>query len=223
MTIPEGYSGNDFLLQIANPDAPTTYVTIGGLRSNNLQLNNEQFDVTTKDGTRFQKLITGGIQKMSLSGAGISKQDAPHAYLKKLFMSNLSAVFKISSGAGDVFIGTCFLKSYQRQGAHTSPEDFSIALESSGTVVYTAPAPDIVSLTPATGVAAGGLPVTITGTGFQYGATVLFGATAATAVVVVNETTITCTSPAHIAGTVSVIVTNWDAQLDTLPTAFIFT
>ena len=49
--------------------------------------------------------------------------------------------------------------------------------------------------------------MTITGTNFAAGATVTFGGTAATNVVVVNSTTITATTPAGSAGAVTVTVT----------------
>jgi hypothetical protein len=49
--------------------------------------------------------------------------------------------------------------------------------------------------------------VTITGTNFATGATVTFGGTAATNVVVVSSTSITATTPAHAAGAVAVAVT----------------
>ena len=57
------------------------------------------------------------------------------------------------------------------------------------------------------GSTAGGTAVTITGTNFVSGATVKFGSTAATNVVVVNSTTITATTPAGSAGAVTVTVT----------------
>jgi hypothetical protein len=53
----------------------------------------------------------------------------------------------------------------------------------------------------------GGQPFTLTGTNFLAGAAAAFGGTAATSVVVVNDTTITCVSPAHAVGTVNVTVT----------------
>ena len=49
--------------------------------------------------------------------------------------------------------------------------------------------------------------MTITGTNFVAGATVTFGGTAATNVVVVSSTTITATTPAHAVGAVTVTVT----------------
>ena len=61
---------------------------------------------------------------------------------------------------------------------------------------------------PNSGSTAGGTAVTITGTNFAAGATVTFGGTAATNVVVVNGTTITATTPAGSAGAVTVTVTD---------------
>jgi hypothetical protein len=69
------------------------------------------------------------------------------------------------------------------------------------------PPPTMTSVSPNSGLTAGGTAVTITGTSFAAGATVTFGATAATNVVVVSSTTITATTPAGSAGAVTVTVT----------------
>ncbi len=78
------------------------------------------------------------------------------------------------------------------------------------------PAPHVASITPNTGTTSGGTGVTIAGTGFLSGATVSFGGTPATGVTLASNTSITATTPAHAAGAVSVIVTNTDAQSNTL-------
>src|SRR5712692_6340485 len=72
---------------------------------------------------------------------------------------------------------------------------------------YVVPA-TVSSVSPNSGSTAGGTAVTITGTNFAAGATVTFGGTAATSVVVVSGTQITATTPAHAAGAVTVTVTN---------------
>ena len=69
-------------------------------------------------------------------------------------------------------------------------------------------APTVTSVVEAAGPTAGGTAVTITGTGFADETSVLFGATPATGVVVVSDTSITCVSPPHAAGTVNVSVSN---------------
>ena len=74
---------------------------------------------------------------------------------------------------------------------------------------------------PNNGPVAGGTAVTITGTNFAAGATVKFGATAATNVVVVSSTSITATTPAG-AGAVTVTVTV-NGQSGSLTNGFTYT
>lgn len=78
------------------------------------------------------------------------------------------------------------------------------ALAASGIGVESAPT--FTSITPATGVAAGGTAVALVGTNFKAGAVVKFGTANATSVVVVDTDHITCVTPAVAAGTVSVTV-----------------
>jgi len=68
-----------------------------------------------------------------------------------------------------------------------------------------ADAPTVTSITPSSGATAGGVPVTINGTGFLSGATVTIGS-AATSVSVISETEIKATTSAHPAGPTEVVV-----------------
>lgn len=101
----------------------------------------------------------------------------------------------------------------------TNPDNLSGTLSNGFT--YGA-SPTVSSVSPSTGPAAGGTNVTIDGTNFQNGATVSFGGAVATAIVVVNATTITCTTTAHPAGIVDVVVTNPDAQQAILVNGFTY-
>jgi hypothetical protein len=83
-------------------------------------------------------------------------------------------------------------------------------------------APDVTSISPTTGSDAGGEALTINGTGFVTGATVLVGGASATSVVVVGTTQITCVTPAGTAGARDVKVTNPDTQNDTLSAAYTY-
>jgi hypothetical protein len=69
------------------------------------------------------------------------------------------------------------------------------------------PLPVVLSVTPASGAIVGGTAVTLTGVNFTGATSVLFGGLACTSLVVVNSSTITCVTPAHVSGTVDVIVT----------------
>jgi hypothetical protein len=80
----------------------------------------------------------------------------------------------------------------------------------------------VTTVTPSAGKITGGRPVTIGGSGFLAGASVTFGGTAATSVVVVNATTITAVTPAHAIGAVSVTVTNTNASTGTLTNGYTY-
>jgi IPT/TIG domain-containing protein len=69
----------------------------------------------------------------------------------------------------------------------------------------------ITFVSPNTGSTVGGTRVTISGSGFQSGATVTLDG-AATNVSVISSTAITATTPAHAAGTVDVVVTTPGGQ-----------
>ena len=86
-----------------------------------------------------------------------------------------------------------------------------------GTSAWSAPvnfttisAPTITGIDPAVGPEAGGTAITITGTQYNATPTVTIGGAAATSVVRVSATQITCSTPAGTAGTQDVVITNTD-------------
>ena len=97
-------------------------------------------------------------------------------------------------------------------GAHTAGVVNVVVTTTAGSVTgtnaftYTGD-PTVGTVSPNTGTAAGSTAVTLTGTNYVAGATVTFGGTPATSVVVVSATSITCSTPAHAAGAVDVVVT----------------
>lgn len=82
--------------------------------------------------------------------------------------------------------------------------------------------PTLNAVTPTSGTTAGGTPVTLTGSGFQAGATVTLGGSAATSVVVVNSSTITAVAPAHATGAVTAVVTNPNSTSASRANAFFY-
>jgi len=82
--------------------------------------------------------------------------------------------------------------------------------------------PTVVGVSPPSGPTVGGTAVTITGSNFASGATVMFGAAAALNVTVKNGTTITATAPAGSAGPVTLTVTNPGSQGGSLGNAYTY-
>jgi hypothetical protein len=85
-----------------------------------------------------------------------------------------------------------------------------------------AASPTVAGVSPGNGPVAGGTAVTITGTNFVTGATVMFGSAAATNVSVVNSTTITATTPAGTAGAATVKVNSSSGQSGSLASGFTY-
>lgn len=87
--------------------------------------------------------------------------------------------------------------------------------------IYTS-GPTVTSISPKFGPVEGGTLVTITGSGFTGATSVTFGATSVTPTVV-NDTTITATSPARAAGTVDVrVVTPLGTSANTAADDFVY-
>ncbi len=83
------------------------------------------------------------------------------------------------------------------QGTNTTVLTAAIAIESGSTLT---------AVNPNSGTAAGGVGVTLTGTGLTGATTVTFDGIPATSVNVVNSTTVTAVTPVHAAGIVDVVI-----------------
>jgi IPT/TIG domain len=97
--------------------------------------------------------------------------------------------------------------------------DGDVTLSSAFTYVL-AP-PSLTSVSPSSATTAGGTPVVITGTRLTGATFILFQANMATNMVVVNDTTINCTTPAGSAGPVQVTMSNPNGNAN-LPAGFTY-
>jgi hypothetical protein len=95
--------------------------------------------------------------------------------------------------------------------------------KASGNYTYNALAPTVSAVSPASGPSVGGTTVTITGTNFASGATVVFGASPAASVTFVSATSLKAvTAGTKPGGALNVIVTNPDGSSGTKTGAFTF-
>ena len=113
---------------------------------------------------------------------------------------------------------------YQALGLNNPPAAASTAPDMTEFFdLSTTPTPAVSSVSPNTGPVAGGTAITITGSGFTTGATVIVGGAAATNVNVVGNSSINAVTPAHAAGAVDVTVTNTNGRGGTLAGGFTYT
>jgi len=75
---------------------------------------------------------------MSISGSGIFSDDQWLEDVQGYALDGTIQTYKIISGNGDYFIGDFQVASVERNGEYNGAEQYSLSLESSGTVAYTA-------------------------------------------------------------------------------------
>ncbi|HSH55550.1 MAG TPA: IPT/TIG domain-containing protein [Candidatus Limnocylindrales bacterium] len=105
-----------------------------------------------------------------------------------------------------------------------STDNTNILASSSGArYAVRLPAPTVTAATPASGPAAGGTVVAITGTNFVSGAKVSFGTAPAAAVTFVSGTSLQVTAPGSTTGGArNIVITNPDGQTATLVNGFTY-
>ena len=113
--------------------------------------------------------------------------------------------------------------SYSATAPLTSSGNWVMQMATFESGVITTNPPTVLSVSPSSGSDNGGTLVTITGTNFVSGAAATFGGTDASDVTVVSSTSITATTPAATAGTVTVLVTNPNGQSGSLNNGYTYT
>jgi hypothetical protein len=112
---------------------------------------------------------------------------------------------------------------YFRVTAYNTSNDESAP---SAEVSHTPPAgpvvPTLTSISPTSGPVTGGTVITLTGTNFASGATVLVNGVPATAVTFVSATQVRATTPAGVVGARTVLITNPSGQSASLTNAFTY-
>lgn len=113
---------------------------IGGLRSTSLSVNAEAIDVTHQGSAQWKTLLDGaGIKSMAISGSGVFEQDSRLARLRTNVLAQTLTNFRvIEHSSGDYFSGSFKITALERAGDYNNEQTFSISLESSGAVAYTA-------------------------------------------------------------------------------------
>jgi len=195
----------------------------------------------TNPGGQFAQLINGFTYSTTTGVpptlTAVSPTTGPTAGGTQITLSGSNFVSGATVRVGGVlctnvqFISTSTLKAVTPAGTVgaqsvqvQNPDGRNFTLPSA--FVYTsvtAPAPTVTSVTPNIGPKTGGTFITVLGTNFQPGASVLIGSTAATTVSYLGSTTLTAFTPAGTVGAKTVLVTNPDTRTGQLSSAFTYT
>ena len=129
--------GKDLLLKLEE-DGDGTFTTIAGLRTRRIAFNAETVDVTDAESAgRWRELLSGaGVQRASLSGRGIFKDQASDASLRALFFAGRVAPFQAVIPDFGSVSGPFQVTALEYAGEHNGEVTFEATLESAGSLSF---------------------------------------------------------------------------------------
>jgi len=135
--------GRALLVKIGDGEATETFSNLCGLNSKSLTINNSAIDVTTPDCTTPEGALwtetLAGLKNVSVSGDGFFEDSAAEARMNTVAMQNDNqANFEIVVPDFGTYAGAFRLTTVEFGGETEGGVTYSISLESTGTVTFTA-------------------------------------------------------------------------------------
>lgn len=132
-------SGRGFLVRIGDGATPETFATIAGMRATSLVVNSDAVDITNKDSGGWRELLGGaGVRRVAVSGSGVFTDSAAEATLRGKALAGALGTYEIVFENGDRLAGTFLVATLDYSGDHNGERTYTLALESSGAIVFTA-------------------------------------------------------------------------------------
>ena len=129
--------GKDLLIKIADGAA---FVTVAGLRTNQLAFNAETVDVTNADSVgRWRELLAGvGVRRAALTGAGVFKDAASDALMRQIFFDGEIRTYQVIVPDFGRIEGPFQVTSLEYRGEHDGEVTFEMGFESAGVLSFIA-------------------------------------------------------------------------------------
>ena len=129
--------GKDLLLKIDSTGGGE-FVTVAGLRTKRLAFNSETVDITDADSSgRWRELLAGsGVQRASVSGAGVFKDAQSDSLIRTGFFSGSIVDWQLVVPGFGIVEGPFQVTALEYTGNHDGEVTFELALESAGAVSF---------------------------------------------------------------------------------------
>ena len=115
----------------------STYVTVAGLRSTSITLNDEAVDITNKDRSGNRTLLAdGGVFSMSVSGSGVFTDEASEETMRAAMNATTFKNFQVLIPNFGTYTGAFMVASLEYAGEYNGEVTYSVSLESSGAITY---------------------------------------------------------------------------------------
>jgi len=141
--------GLDMLLKVNTTGS--TYVTVGGLRSTSITLNDESVDITNKDSLGHRQLLAGGgMNSVSISASGVFTDAATEENVRADFFAQQNTSDGSSAQTASftnyqflipsfgTLTGSFQITSLEYAGEYNGEVTYSMSFESAGYITYAA-------------------------------------------------------------------------------------
>ncbi|WP_300379331.1 phage major tail protein, TP901-1 family [Henriciella sp.] len=133
-----GQRGRDVLIKISDGGAPESFVTLAGVRTSELELNQQQVDATSADSPEgWRELLAGaGLKTMRVRGRGLFKDAASDTRMRAVFFAGEIARWRLIVPGLGSFTGPFQIAQMNWGGTHDGEATFSVDLQSAGALVF---------------------------------------------------------------------------------------
>lgn len=137
-----GQRGRDVLIKISDGGVPESFVTLAGIRSSELELNQQQVDATSADSPEgWRELLAGaGLKTMRVRGRGLFKDSESDTRMRAVFFAGEIARWQLIVPGLGSFTGPFQIAQLNWGGAHDGEATFSVDLQSAGVLDFGAAA-----------------------------------------------------------------------------------
>lgn len=135
-----GYSGRLILVKQGDGGGTEVFTTIAALRDTTISEKEQTVDTTSKDDGGVRQLLEARIMySVSVSGTGVFTDSATLGSLRTAMRAGTHSNFKLeivdsASTGGEILTGAFRITSLEFAGTHDGEANYSLTLESDGTV-----------------------------------------------------------------------------------------
>lgn len=129
--------GRSVLIKIA--DGNGNFVSVGGLRTKSIKINNEPVDVTNSDSEGNRKLLAGaGVNSIEVSGSGVFTDDQGAALMREAAENNnehpqMQIIFPADTYSR-IYEGAFMVANYEQNAEYNQSQMFTVTLQSDGEI-----------------------------------------------------------------------------------------
>lgn len=137
-----GQSGRDVLIKLSDGGTPESFVILAGIRSSELELNQQPVDATSAESPAgWRELLAGaGVKSMRVRGRGLFKDAASDEQMRAVFFAGEIARWQLIVPGLGSFTGAFQIAQLSWGGTHDGEATVSVELQSAGELVFGAAA-----------------------------------------------------------------------------------